>query len=158
MTTIKPWCWQASQAQAGPDWLLQLQFTAASHFVLQQIARQLVLTGFTRVKSSNPASYEWIDDSNAAAYQANLDGTPVQNIWIYNHIQIQESSVSFEAGYAGRGNAYAQVETAFLLELLKHPMLQLEQWQVLAGGNGYDYITLQSEQSQTRLLAYLTQP
>ena len=155
MTTIKPWCWQANQAQAGPDWVLQLQFTEASRFALQQVAKQLVLSGFSRIHKPNATSYEWIDDSNAATYQANVDGTHKQNIWIYNHIQIQDLNLSFEAGYTGRGEAYSQVETALLLELLKHPLLQLAQWQVLAGGNGYDYITLQSGHDPRSLLAYL---
>ena len=155
MTTIKPWCWQASQAQAGPDWVLQLQFTEASRFALQQVAKQLELSGFSRIHKPNATSHEWIDDSNAATYQANVDGTHAQNIWIYNHIQIQDLNLSFEAGYTGRGETYAQIETAFLLELLKHPVLQLAQWQVLAGGNGYDYITLQSGYDSRSLLAYL---
>ena len=155
MTTIKPWCWQASQAQAGPDWVLQLQFTEASRFALQQVAKQLVLSGFSQIHKPNATSYEWIDDSNVAAYQANIDGTQTQNIWIYNHIQIQDLSLSVEAGYTGRGEAYSQVETALLLELLKHPLLQLTQWQVLAGGNGYDYMTLQSGHDPRSLLAYL---
>ena len=156
MKVIKPWCWQASQAQAGPDWVLQLQFTEASRFALQQVAKQLVLSGFSQIHKPNATSYEWIDDSNVAAYQANIDGTQAQNIWIYNHIQIQDLSLSVEAGYTGRGEAYSQVETALLLELLKHPLLQLTQWQVLAGGNGYEFITLQKAQTKTSLLTYLT--
>ena len=156
MKAIKPWCWQASQAQAGPDWILQLQFTEASRFALQQVAKQLVLSGFSQIHKPNATSYEWIDDSNVAAYQANIDGTQAQNIWIYNHIQIQATTVSFEAGYGGRGEAYAQIETDFLLDLLKHPHLQLTQWQVLAGGNGYEFITLQKAQTKNSLLTYLT--
>jgi hypothetical protein len=156
MTTIKPWCWQAQQLNKGPDWLLQLQFNEASAEALQPIAEHLQLAGFSRIHKPNATTYEWIDDSNAAIYQANLDGTSSQNIWIYNHIQIQATTVSFEAGYGGRGEAYAQIETNFLLALLKHPHLQLEQWQVLAGGNGYEFITLQKAQTKTSLLTYLS--
>ena len=155
MTTTKPWCWQAQQLNKGPDWLLQLQFTEASAEALQPIAEHLQLAGFSRIKTHN-AQHEFIDQSNAVAYQTNLDGTSSQNIWIYNHIQIQATTVSFEAGYGGRGEAYAQIETNFLLALLKHPHLQLEQWQVLAGGNGYEFITLQKAQTKTSLLTYLT--
>jgi hypothetical protein len=56
----------------------------------------------------------------------------------------------------GRGDTYHQTETAFLLHLFNTPGITLDAWQVLAGGDGYDYALIHEGTGVESFAAYLT--
>lgn len=158
MAEIKPWCWQAAQDAKGPDWLLLAHVTAGSIPALVEASANLQLDGYTGLIEPHDhgcAAYTLIDNSNAAVYQNNLRGSEQHNIWIYNLIQVYHDTVMVEAGYGGRGDAYARLETGLLVHLFVNPGITLQRWQVLAGGNGYDYSLLQGGTDAGSFLAYL---
>jgi hypothetical protein len=165
MADRKPWCWEASRSGQGPNWLFIAQVDAASEAALAQLTATAALPGYSLVESG-PAYCEqhqavcgrqvFIDTANARAYADNLRADKSQkNIWIYNTIEIHRGSIAIECGYGGRGEAYNEAESSFLLDLLASPEITLQSWSVMAGGDGYDYTTLRRGESLEQLKSYL---
>lgn len=164
MTQLKPWCWQVAQDGKGPDWLFIAHVTPESTQALAAATADFNLTGYSLIPNVHDYcpthqqfchSFTLIDSSNADTYQRNLTTTEAHNIWIYNLLQIHGNSLTLEAGYGGRGTPYDQLETAWLLQLFRTSGIQLQTWQVMAGGNGYDYVVVQAGTYVDSFINYL---
>jgi hypothetical protein len=152
MTKVKPWCWQPAENGNGPDWLLLAHVTPDSVAALAQAVASTALEGYSRCADT---PYTLIDNANAAAYLSNLTGKKPHNIWVYNFVEIQANLIKVESGYGGRGDANNQLETDFLLHLFALPNITLQSWQVLAGGEGYDYVVSAAGTDAGSFMAYL---
>ena len=161
--TIKTWCWQADTMGKGPDWLMLVRVHPDNIPALAELALNTQLQGFQQLITTETGTdglptgtvYHFIDVTNAQTYQNNLSSSDLHNIWIYNLVQINQDTLLLEAGYAGRGQDYAQVETALLLAVLANPAIQVQTWEVLAGGNGYEFVPLCSGVDGVSLRNYL---
>ena len=149
MTKVKPWCWQPAANGNGPDWLLLAHVTPDSVAALAAALTNTTLDGYSL------CAHTLIDNTNAAAYLGNLTGNKPRNIWVYNFIEIQVDLIKVESGYGGRGDVNNQVETDFLLHLFALPNITLQSWQVLAGGEGYDYVVSAAGTDAGSFRAYL---
>lgn len=166
MTNVKSWCWKPAENGNGPDWLLLAKVDPSSVEALAQRAATTTLEGYTTCADTheycpshqqNCVFHSFIDTANAETYLGNLAGKEKRNIWVYNLVQIHGDLIMLECGYGGRGNLYNQVETAFLLSLFSTPAISLQSWEVLAGGEGYDYATIQAGIDVDSFIAYVKQ-
>ncbi len=162
MADTKLWCWELAERGSGPDWLLTAEFDRASETILAQIAT--APPGYAACDEAEAdcaphhgrcAIRSFIDASNADDYLANLSGGAARNIWVYNLIQIHRDLLTIACGYGGRGDDYNRAETALLLHLLADPGIALRSWQVLAGGDGYDFQSVAAGADTASLSAYL---
>lgn len=153
MTKVKPWCWQLAAHGNGPDWLLLAHVTPDSVVALAQVLARTTLDGYSQRDDS---IYTLMDSTNADAYLGNLTGKDPRNIWVYNLVEIQGDLIKIESGYGGRGSVNSQVETDFLLHLFALPNITLQAWQVLAGGEGYDYVVSAAGTDAGSFMAYLS--
>lgn len=153
MTKVKPWCWQVAANGSGPDWLLLAHVTPDSVAALAQVLVNTTLDGYSLCADT---PYTLMDSTNADAYLGNLTGKDPRNIWVYNLVEIQGDLIKIERGYGGRGDANNQVETDFLLHLFALPNITLQSWQVLAGGEGYDYVVSAMGMDAGSFMTYLS--
>lgn len=153
MTKVKPWCWQLAANGNGPDWLLLAHVTPDSVAALAAALANTTLDGY-RPCADTP--YTLMDSANAVIYLGNLTGNEPRNIWVYNFVEIQGDLIKIESGYGGRGSVNSQVETDFLLHLFALPNITLQSWQVLAGGEGYDYVVSAAGTDAGSFMAYLS--
>ena len=153
MTKVKPWCWQLAANGSGPDWLLLAHVTPDSVAALAQALANTTLDGYSQCADT---PYTLMDSTNAVTYLGNLTGNEPRNIWVYNLVEIQGDLIKIENGYGGRGDVNNQVETDFLLHLFALPNITLQAWQVLAGGEGYDYVVSAAGTDAGSFMAYLS--
>ena len=153
MTKVKPWCWQLAANGNGPDWLLLAHVTPDSVAAMAQAVANTALDGYNLCDDT---PYTLMDSANAVTYLGNLTGNHPRNIWVYNLVEIQGDTIKIESGYGGRGDANNQVETDFLLHLFALPNITLQSWQVLAGGEGYDYVVSAAGTDAGSFMAYLS--
>ena len=153
MTKVKPWCWQLAAKGNGPDWLLLAHVTPDSVAALAAALANTTLDGYSQCADT---PYTLMDSTNADAYLGNLTGKNSRNIWVYNLVEIQSDLIKIESGYGGRGSVNSQVETDFLLHLFALPNITLQSWQVLAGGEGYDYVVSAAGTDAGSFMAYLS--
>lgn len=153
MTKVKPWCWQLAANGNGPDWLLLAHVTPDSVAAMAQAVANTALDGYNLCDDT---PYTLMDSTNAVTYLGNLTGNEPRNIWVYNLVEIQADAIKVESGYGGRGSVNSQVETDFLLHLFALPNITLQSWQVLAGGEGYDYVVSAAGTDAGSFMAYLS--
>lgn len=153
MTKVKPWCWQLAANGNGPDWLLLAHVTPDSVAAMAQAVANTALDGYNLCDDT---PYTLMDSANAVTYLGNLTGNEPRNIWVYNLVEIQADAIKVESGYGGRGSVNSQVETDFLLHLFALPNITLQSWQVLAGGEGYDYVVSAAGTDAGSFMAYLS--
>ncbi|NTU81587.1 MAG: hypothetical protein HGA45_19770 [Chloroflexales bacterium] len=156
MDSHRPWCWEAAQTAAGPDWHFIAQVSPESTTALATLAALATPAGFTRLAPADGAQ-ELIDAGNYDTYVGNLAGA-ARNIWVYNLIRITGDTIEIQAGYGGRGEELSRAETQLLREILATPGMALTRWKVIAGGEGYDYRTLREGEDGESLRRYLTTP
>jgi hypothetical protein len=156
MDSHQPWCWEAAQAAAGPDWHFIARVSPQSTAALAALAARAAPAGFVRLASAGGAQ-ELIDAGNYDTYAGNLAGA-ARNIWVYNLIRITDDTVEIQAGYGGRGDDLSRAETQLLHEILATPEVALTHWKVIAGGEGYEYRTLREGRDGESLRRYLTTP
>lgn len=156
MDIHRPWCWEATQAAAGPDWHFIARVSPQSTTALATLAALATPAGFTRLAPADGAQ-ELIDASNYDTYTGNLAGA-ARNIWVYNLIHITGDTIEIQAGYGGRGEDLSRAETQLLHEILSTPGVALTRWKVIAGGEGYEYRTLHEGGDGESLRRYLTMP
>ena len=153
MTKVKPWCWQVAANGNGPDWLLLAHVTPDSVAAMAAPLANTTLDGYRQCADT---PYTLMDSPNAVTYLGNLAGNEPRNIWVYNLVEIQGDSIKVESGYGGRGDVNNQAETDFLLHLFALPNITLQSWQVLAGGEGYDYVVSAAGTDAGSFMAYLS--
>lgn len=153
MTKVKPWCWQLAANGNGPDWLLLAHVTPDSVAAMAQAVANTALDGYNLCDDT---PYTLMDSTNAVTYLGNLTDNEPRNIWVYNLVEIQADAIKVESGYGGRGSVNSQVETDFLLHLFALPNITLQSWQVLAGGEGYDYVVSAAGTDAGSFMAYLS--
>ncbi|OQX09399.1 MAG: hypothetical protein BWK73_22980 [Thiothrix lacustris] len=153
MTKVKPWCWQVAANGNGPDWLLLAHVTPDSVAAMAAALANTTLDGYRQCADT---PYTLMDSPNAVTYLGNLAGNEPRNIWVYNLVEIQGDSIKVESGYGGRGDVNNQAETDFLLHLFALPNITLQSWQVLAGGEGYDYVVSAAGTDAGSFMAYLS--
>jgi hypothetical protein len=156
MDSHKPWCWEAAQAGAGPDWHFIARVSPQSTAALAALAARAAPAGFARLAPAGGAQ-ELIDAGNYDTYAGNLAGA-ARNIWVYNLIRITGDTLEIQAGYGGRGEDLSRAETQLLHEILATPGVALTRWKVIAGGEGYAYRTLHEGGDGESLQRYLTTP
>ncbi len=165
MADYKVWCWEAAQHGAGPDWLFIAHVISASEPALAALALNTTLHEYVAFNEEvahcsahqQPCRQRtFVDESSSSVYAENLQGTHKQNIWVYNIVQIHRDTLEVLCGYGGRGEAYNQIETTFLLNALATPGLTLYDWCVIVGGEGYEYKMLREGTDVASLRAYLT--
>lgn len=159
MSTTKPWYWELAQRGSGPDWHLLATFAPSDAAALADAARRLERMGYTRVPSvkHGEAIITLIDSHHADIYIDNSrEGFAQRNILIYRLIEIDHARIhaTYAYGWADVDDALSTV----LLDLLATPGIALGAWQVQAGGEGYDYITVRTGVGWKSFASYLEPP
>ncbi|KAB8145782.1 hypothetical protein F8S13_01495 [Chloroflexia bacterium SDU3-3] len=159
MTTARPWYWELSQRGSGPDWHLLATFAPLGAAALADAARRMERMGYTRVPAvaRNESLITLIDSAHAAQYIENTkEGAAQRNILIYRLIEIDHTHIhaTYAYGWAEEGDALSAV----MLDLRAIPGTALDSWQVQAGGEGYDYITVRRGVGWQSFTSYLETP
>lgn len=143
MTAYRSWCWELAAQSRGPDWM----FVAEANG-LGGLSALAPPAGFV-ADPREPGGRSFIDAGSLETRRAG------QNMWVYNAIWLADDTLNIAAGYGGRGEQLGRAETAFLLDLLARPGVELRAWKLLAGGDGYSSLTLRRGDDIASLLAYL---
>lgn len=164
MSFNRNWCWELESSKHGPDWLCVVETTPESAAHLEELISHLSLPSYRYIPVSEQYCYRhnkicsyhiFFDESHAQQMIANLQGTSPSNIWIYNSIEIHNGVITIECGYGG-ADVYHTIETSFLINLCNNPNIAIAQWNVCAGGMGYDYVTLKQGKNSAELQHYIT--
>jgi hypothetical protein len=154
MDSHQPWCWEAAQTAAGPDWHFFARVSEQSTAELAELVARTTPAGFARLPTVAGAQ-ELIDVGNYNTYAGNFAGA-ARNIWVYNLIRLTGDTLEIQAGYGGHGDDFSQTETQLLREILAARGVILTHWKVVAGGEGYVYRTLREGGDGESLWRYLT--
>lgn len=149
---------------SGPDLAFFVAFAPTNAADLARAVQQFSFSHFAHYwmteqfcrRHGQRCSYDlYIDTRNYQHMVENIEERSTVNLWVYHAIEVCQASLSIERGYDGYGDPYAAEERALVRWLLGLPQLELQTWQVVAGGDGYDYSELASGSSGTDLLVYL---
>lgn len=128
---------------------------AVRQFDFQHFAYYAMTAQFCR-RHGQRCSYDlYVDTRNYQQMVENIEERSTVNLWVYHAIEVCHASLSIERGNGGYGDPYAAEERALVRWLLGLPQLDLQTWQVVAGGDGYDHVELASGQASAELLMYL---
>jgi hypothetical protein len=164
MADLRIWSWELEQRRSGPDWLFVAQVSRESEAALERAAAEAAPAGFVALGAVGEscalhgqvcAALTFVDEGSADAYRRNVAGGEQRNIWVYDMVRVHRGCVVVERGYGGRGQGCGEAETALLVQLFATAGVVLESWEVLAGGNGYDYVLVRQGGGLDSLRAYL---
>ncbi|MBD2502170.1 hypothetical protein H6G83_16390 [Anabaena azotica FACHB-119] len=97
----------------------------------------------------------FVEEHRAEDFIANLSGKKQSNIWIYNLIEIHETTIKIESGYAMEDDRCRLIETYFLLSLCDNPKIAIAQWHLYAGGMSYPSIIVRTGKTSEELKQYI---
>jgi hypothetical protein len=153
MSKYRDWFWQISEKGGGPDYFFMATFDPSDVRRLSNKVRQYLSPEYVRDENfGRPNRYQ-----HYSLYECYLDKNAYQNMllkcncWIYTQIEVVDHKLYIENGYGvGRDN-----DTNFIIALATSPDLTLCNWQVSAGGQGYNYVEIAYGSNTNDLLNYL---
>ena len=159
----KSWCWELQQHGYGPDWRFCAAIQPVRPLLLEHLAQKHAPPTAFQHTEEDRYCYEhgqichqhvYIDDASFQKLEYMQETR--KNIWIYNQITIHQNMMMIERGYAGWQDPYNQLETAFLLNIFSSPDVILEQWSIIAYGDGYQSKIVRAGTGYSDLQSYLT--
>ncbi|WP_242044634.1 hypothetical protein [Anabaena azotica] len=164
MSFHRNWCWEIAQSGHGPDWLCIIETTPESVAHLEDLISHLSLPSYRYIPAPPKfcsqhqkmcVHHLFVEEHRAEDFIANLSGKKQSNIWIYNLIEIHETTIKIESGYAMEDDRCRLIETYFLLSLCDNPKIAIAQWHLYAGGMSYPSIIVRTGKTSEELKQYI---
>ncbi|MDZ4720027.1 MAG: hypothetical protein SH847_16370 [Roseiflexaceae bacterium] len=158
----KYWCWELQQHGYGPDWRFCASIHPVGPLLFEHLAQQYIPQELFHYSEDDMYcadhqqlchQHVYIDDHSFQKLEHMKEKQ--ENIWIYHQISIHQNLLMIERGYAGWQDPYNQAETMLLLDLFARPEIELEQWRIIAYGDGYESKIVRVGTSLADLQSYL---